>query len=452
MTFRTKVTLVSISATAGLILAVSGVVYPRASREQLEGVRNTVKGIAVTGALFIDGDAHQKIPPNLSALNLPAYEELQARLRQVLGSNPGLRYVWTMVPTMAPGSMLFVGDVGGSSPQPGRLYDASHIPALLEGLEEPAADRSPVKDPWGVSISGYAPIRNKAGKTVAILGVDVYSEQLYLFRKQFQRFLGLALIAGILLAIGMGGIVARWIAHPLDLLIHGMRRVAKGELTHQVTLHTGDEFEEAAADFNRMTSGLRAAREELRAAFLNTIQSLTSALEAKDPYTRGHSVSVTQYATEIAKVMGKSRAEIETISRLAVLHDIGKIGIHDNVLQKPGAFTEEERKEMQHHPAIGGKILAPLGLTDEELSVIVCHHEREDGMGYPKGLAHTQISDLAAIVTVADSYDAMTSNRPYRKAMKPVDAIKELRRCAGTQFRPEVVEALAFVLQTTGTL
>jgi putative nucleotidyltransferase with HDIG domain len=199
-----------------------------------------------------------------------------------------------------------------------------------------------------------------------------------------------------------------------------------------------------------MTKGLQSARAELRAAFLRTIQSLMTALEAKDPYTRGHSVSVVGYAAEIAKALAKPEREIEMLERLSVLHDIGKIGVHDATLSKPSALNPEERHSIQQHPAIGAKILAPLDLSPEELGLIASHHEREDGAGYPQGLDRSKISDLVAIVSVADAYDAMTSHRPYRHAMPASKALAELRRGAGTQFRPEVVEALAIVLEKKG--
>ncbi|MBI1953551.1 MAG: HD domain-containing protein [Candidatus Omnitrophica bacterium] len=450
MTFRRKVTIVLVLASSGLILGVGGLTYPPMAREQFEVVRQIARGIAVTGSLTIGGDLHQTIPADPSALNLPAYQELQQGLRKILGSNPGVRFAWTMVKSDRPGETIFVGDVGDARPSPGLRYDASQIPKLWEGFEGPASDRSPVQDPWGTSISGYAPIRNSAGKTVAVLGVDFYGRQLYRFREQFQRLIAIGLVVGIFFSILMGSLIARWIALPVDHLVAGMRRVEGGELTYEVALKTGDEFEEASNAFNRMTRSVLKAREDLKAAFLKTIHSLVSALEAKDPYTRGHSISVTRYAIEIARAMGKSVKEIETIEKLSVLHDIGKIGIHDAVLQKPGGFTDEERKAMQEHPAIGGRILAPLGLTEEEISLITYHHEREDGGGYPHGVDRSKIPDSVAIITVADAYDAMTSHRPYRAAMKPDKAVEELRKNAGSQFRPQVVEALIRVLREKG--
>ncbi len=453
MRFQRKVTFLILLLELGVVLLLAGLTYPRLYAEQRESLRRAVTGIASTAAFSIDGDLHASIPPRPSSTSLPAYQQLQTRLKQILSANPGVRYVWTMVPGRKPGQTLFVGDVGGGgSKVPGRPYNAAAIPDLWEGFKIPTADRKEVKDPWGVSISGYAPVRNRAGEVVALLGVDVYDRELYRLRQSFVQFLLISLPVVLVLGLLGGAGVGRTIAHPLSRLVGGMKEVEEGNLSQRVEIFTGDEFQEAAAAFNRMTRGLESARAELRAAFLRTIQSLMTALEAKDPYTRGHSVSVVGYATEIAKALAKPAREIDMLERLSLLHDIGKIGVHDATLSKPSALNPEERRSIQQHPSIGAKILSPLDLTSEELELIASHHEREDGAGYPRGLDRSKISDLVAIVSVADAYDAMTSHRPYRHAMPTAQAMAELRRGAGTQFRPEVVEAFAIVLEKKGLL
>jgi HD-GYP domain-containing protein (c-di-GMP phosphodiesterase class II) len=171
------------------------------------------------------------------------------------------------------------------------------------------------------------------------------------------------------------------------------------------------------------------------------VRALTSAIDAKDPYTCGHSDRVARVAVRLAEELGASRDTIETIYLAGLLHDVGKIGIDDNVLRKPGKLTPEEFKHIQLHVRIGYNILVDLKQLDKVLPVVLHHHESWDGSGYPDGLAGEQIPALARIVAVADAFDAMQSDRPYRKGM-PEEKLDEIIRCgAGTQWDAQVVEA-----------
>ena len=174
---------------------------------------------------------------------------------------------------------------------------------------------------------------------------------------------------------------------------------------------------------------------------INTLQALVASVEAKDAYTERHSQRVTHMAKKIAHYLGCSAPEIDSLEFAGLLHDIGKIGVRDTVLMKKEALTNEEWSEIRRHPEIGESIVRPLKLFSLEASIIRHHHERWDGKGYPDGLKETEIPFLSRIITVADSFDAMVSNRPYRPS-KPIDqALKELERCKGTQFDPEIVDA-----------
>jgi response regulator RpfG family c-di-GMP phosphodiesterase len=180
----------------------------------------------------------------------------------------------------------------------------------------------------------------------------------------------------------------------------------------------------------------------LEALFLASMQSLADALEVKDPYTRGHSERVSRYAVAIGRELG---ADADTLAQLELggrLHDIGKIGVREQVLNKPGPLTDEEYAHIMTHPEIGWRLLGPL-LTDAPtaLSVVRSHHERFDGTGIPDRLAGTAIPFAARVAAVADSFDAMTSQRPYRSGLTLEAARAELWRCAGTQYDPAVVEA-----------
>ncbi len=186
--------------------------------------------------------------------------------------------------------------------------------------------------------------------------------------------------------------------------------------------------------------------QDLKKNFVNSIQALAYALEAKDPYTRGHSEVVAQYSVKIARVLGFSEERMEELRQMCLLHDIGKIGVIPDVLEKEGVPSKDELQMVRKHPLIGDNIVQPLNLPLEIRSIIRNHHERFDGRGYPDGLVGDQIPLEARIIAVADAYDAMVSSRPYRKSLSSQRALRELEKNAGTQFDPEVVSVFKTVI------
>ena len=192
--------------------------------------------------------------------------------------------------------------------------------------------------------------------------------------------------------------------------------------------------------FSAMFDSVR-NQESTRRLMLSTIQALVRTIEAKDPYTRGHCERVSQHARRIAEAMHLDRTTINEIEVGAALHDVGKIGVPESVLLKPGRLTDEEYSQIKRHPQVGAEIIGPVQLPAVTRSVVVHHHERFDGKGYPDKLAGLDIPLAARIVAVADTFDAMTFARPYREAFAIADAVAEIERCAGTQFDPEVVTA-----------
>jgi putative nucleotidyltransferase with HDIG domain len=173
---------------------------------------------------------------------------------------------------------------------------------------------------------------------------------------------------------------------------------------------------------------------------LDTIHALNEALHAKDAYTGGHTGRVEKYATDLAKAYGLATADVDIIRTAALLHDIGKIGIPDNILNKPGKLSNEEFHKIQEHSTIGAKILGNVYSLKKVSHIIVQHHEKYDGSGYPSGLKGDEISVAAMILMISDSYDAMTTDRPYRKALTKEKAISELVKYSGTQFHPELAK------------
>ncbi len=180
--------------------------------------------------------------------------------------------------------------------------------------------------------------------------------------------------------------------------------------------------------------------EKLQISYETTLEALAAALDTRDTETQGHSVRVSEYTVVIARRMGVEEPELTEVRRGALLHDVGKIGIPDAVLRKPGKLTADEWREMKQHPEIGGRILSGIKFLEKSLPIVMAHQERFDGSGYPQGLKGDEIPLGARIFAVVDTLDAMTSDRPYRKALRYEDAREEIVRNSGIQFDPKVVE------------
>jgi putative nucleotidyltransferase with HDIG domain len=190
-----------------------------------------------------------------------------------------------------------------------------------------------------------------------------------------------------------------------------------------------------------------------RQSLINGVQMLVHALEAKDAYTSGHSTRVSRYAVKTAVQLGYTGEHLEQIRLGGELHDIGKIGTREDILNKPGPLSPEEFTHIKAHSTLGERILAPfLGEAPVVLSIVRSHHERLDGAGFPDGLTGPGIPREARIVAVVDAFDAMTTNRAYRPSLRASDAIEELRRCAGTHFDTEVVEAFLRAFADVATM
>ncbi len=181
---------------------------------------------------------------------------------------------------------------------------------------------------------------------------------------------------------------------------------------------------------------------DMRETHINTVAALTSAIDASDPFTHGHSYRVSKYAMRIARELGVSSKDLETLEYASLLHDIGKIAIQNDVLLKVGPLTDEEWASLRSHPDIGADIVEQLKFLKVAVNVIRCHHERPDGTGYPNGLKEDEIPMLAHILNVVDAFDAMTSDRPYRKCLPIERVLDELRRYRGTQFHSRVTDIL----------
>ncbi|HEY1660072.1 MAG TPA: HD domain-containing phosphohydrolase [Candidatus Sulfotelmatobacter sp.] len=269
---------------------------------------------------------------------------------------------------------------------------------------------------------------------------------------EMQRTARLLALMAVLLSITVSIFAARRINNPLQVLTQSSRALARGDFSQRVHLRSRTEIGELAETFNTMSQelerfveDLKKAAEENRALFLGSIVMLAGAVDEKDPYTRGHSDRVTRYSMMIAKEMNLPAPFMETLQISAQLHDVGKIGIEDHILKKPGALTAEEFEVMKTHTTKGANILRPVTQLAEMLPGIELHHEALDGRGYPYGLKGDQIPLLARVIAVADTFDALTTNRPYQTAHTPDEALKIIQNLAGKRLDPGPVAALLAV-------
>ena len=266
---------------------------------------------------------------------------------------------------------------------------------------------------------------------------------------EMQRTARLLAVLAVLLSIGVSIFAARRITNPLQILTESGRALARGDFSQRVHLRSRTEIGELAETFNTMSEeleqfveDLKQAAEENRALFLGSIQMLAGAVDEKDPYTRGHSDRVTRYSLMIGKEMNLDETFMETLQISAQLHDVGKIGIEDRILKKPGALTAEEFEVMKTHTTKGANILRPVTQLAEMLPGIELHHEALDGRGYPYGLQGDQIPLLARVIAVADTFDALTTNRPYQHAHTPEEALKIIQNLVEKRLDPVPVAAL----------
>jgi len=458
--FRRKITAIVVCLSIAISSLTILLLYRKAIAAHKEELRQKLVAIVSTGALAIDAQMHSQIPLNREGVETAQYKELRMVLRQIRSANPEIRYVYTMVKAENPNILKFVMDAEPDPKlisYPGDDYDISKFPNMRSAFNAPVAENSLHADKWGTWLSAYGPVRERRGaddkesKAVAIFGIDMSAKKFIAAQAGLRHGALLALIISILLSLAIGTFMANAVTNPIGVLVAATRKVAKGDFSRNVNIHTKDEIEELGSAFNSMMGELKKLYQNLQNSFLSTIYALSEAIEAKDPYTRGHSERVTEYSLEIAQELGLPNEEIIIIKNVALLHDIGKIGISESILDKPGKLSEEEWAMIKNHPIIGEIILRSVEALQPGISIVKYHHEHYDGSGYPDGLKEKEIPFMASIVTVADAFDAMTSARPYRAAMTVEAATEQLKEFSGKQFDPKAVDALLSLLKKKPT-
>jgi HD-GYP domain-containing protein (c-di-GMP phosphodiesterase class II) len=356
--------------------------------------------------------------------------------------------------------VVFVVDQNGRA--------VAHPEASVAFSEKPMTDLKVVQD-WqesGAQVqSALAPFSaHRDGRAVEMLGsyataeldkncrlgvIAIQDEAAALVSVSDMRWqtLWISLVAA-LLTILIGIFFANKLTHPVRELAGGAHRIASGDFSQRIEVTSRTELGDLGNSFNVMTdqverfiSDLQKSSEENRQLFIGTVKGLAAAIDGKDPYTRGHSERVSRFSVAIAQRMGLSDDEVEKIRISALLHDVGKIGIDDNILKKPAALTDEEYEVMKKHPQKGYKIMSQIPAMKEFLPGMYMHHEMVDGNGYPQGLKGDEIPLMGRIVAVADTFDAMTTDRPYQKAMGFEDAVARIEYFVGTRYDAAVVAA-----------
>lgn len=271
---------------------------------------------------------------------------------------------------------------------------------------------------------------------------------------ELQRTGRILAIMAIALSVGISVFAAKRITNPLEVLTRSSRAIARGDFTQRVHLNSRTEIGELAATFNVMSAeleqfvlDLKRAATENRELFMSSIQMLAGAVDEKDPYTRGHSDRVTRYSVMIANEMNIYKDFIEVVRISAQLHDVGKIGIEDRILKKPGALTPEEFEIMKTHTTKGANLLRPVAQLKDMIPGIELHHESLDGRGYPHGLKDDDIPLLPRIIAVADTFDALTTTRPYQRAHEPKEALRIILSLSGKRLDPTAVAALVAIYE-----
>ena len=297
-------------------------------------------------------------------------------------------------------------------------------------------------------IGAYSTARLTDGYSVGVITMQDEARALAIVAEMRSQTWMISLAFAVCaLLVGLAG--ARFMTLPLLKLVHAAGQIAAGDFSSRVETRNITEIGTLGESFNVMTdkveeqiAKLARAAEENRELFVGTVKALAAAIDGKDKYTRGHSERVSRISVAIGKRMGLDTEELETLRISALLHDVGKIAVDDAILKKPSALTDAEFEIMKTHPQKGYKIMSQIPAMKEFLPGMYMHHEMVNGMGYPQGLTGDQIPLQAKIVSVADTFDAMTIDRPYQKGMELQPALERLRSFVGTRYQSDVVEAL----------
>lgn len=317
-------------------------------------------------------------------------------------------------------------------------------------VQSALAPFSAIRDERKVEMLGsYATAELDKTSRLGVIAIQDETAALASVSDMHYQTIWISLVAA-LLTLFIGFFFAKKLSQPVQELAAGAHRIASGDFSKRIDIRSRTELGDLGNSFNLMTDqlehfiqDLQRSANENRELFLGTVKALAAAIDGKDPYTRGHSERVSRVSMAIAQRLDLSDEECEKIRVSALLHDVGKIGIDDKILKKPAALTDDEYEIMKQHPQKGYKILSQIPAIKEFLPGMYMHHEMINGEGYPQGLKGDEIPLMALIVAVADTFDAMTTDRPYQRAMKFEDAVARIQSFVGTRYDERVVNAFS---------
>jgi putative nucleotidyltransferase with HDIG domain len=317
-------------------------------------------------------------------------------------------------------------------------YKNSQYVAILDNALQAIQVTGELETDLTIPITAFARISGKNTGQEFVLGIEVNPAKVEQDVRHFAERIMYVTFGAIFVVGIISWILARNFTKRLFRLSEAINRIQAGQLNVGLPESERDEIDELASHLRQLAMSIHGEREEL---LLAAIESLVTALEAKDPYTFGHSAQVSSIAVAIATQFHLTEQELFNIRIAALLHDIGKIGIPDHILHKDGKPSDEEWRIIQQHPMTGARILAGIPALSIVTDMVLHHHARWDGQGYPEKTAGEVIPFGARVIAVADSFQAMVSDRPYRKGMAEAAAMAEIRKCSGTQFDTVVVAA-----------
>jgi len=406
-----------------------------------ENIGSGLKKIAQTAALGIEVEGLSDIKSAKDSayvntrhylMEVKNYNEIDAPLYILKQS--GKNSVLLLV-TTEPGAMI------------GSTYRIN--PTLKRVLTIGKSAFSPIYvDRNGTWISAYAPMKDKEGNIAGVLELNHHVG--YYLKQLRQRLVQIAVLC--LVGFFIGALLSVPLLKPIigsiNILSSVAQEMEKGNYDHKIILETSDEIGLLANAFEKMRVAIKDYTEKLKEAWmsekkahLESVKALSEAIAVREPYTKGHIERVSEFAELIANEMGLPDDEIDTIKYGCILHDVGKIGVNIDIINKTSRLTPAEYEQIKKHPYMGIQIIKGVKFLEKANDIILYHQERYDGMGYPRGLKGEEIPLSARIVALADTYDAMSSDRPYRKKLTKKEIVSDLKKQSGKQFDPKVIDA-----------